>query len=95
MPYPRGDPRALERLRRLDQPARDPPAKATALMSELGAEPPIELARAALARRTRLLGAGAFALGRSAGWIAHALEAAAAGTLIRPRARYVGAPPAR
>ncbi|MDQ3875888.1 MAG: hypothetical protein M3322_10165, partial [Actinomycetota bacterium] len=36
-----------------------------------------------------------FALGRSAGWIAHALEAAAGGTLIRPRARYVGPPPTR
>jgi len=31
-----------------------------------------------------------FALGRSAGWIAHALEQRAAGFLLRPRARYVG-----
>ena len=32
-----------------------------------------------------------FALGRSAGWIAHALEQEKSGRLIRPRARYVGA----
>jgi citrate synthase len=31
-----------------------------------------------------------FALGRSAGWIAHALEQLQTGVLIRPRARYVG-----
>jgi citrate synthase len=31
-----------------------------------------------------------FVLGRSAGWIAHAMEQAASGSLIRPRARYVG-----
>ena len=33
-----------------------------------------------------------FALGRSAGWIAHALEQRDSGALIRPRARYVGPP---
>lgn len=31
-----------------------------------------------------------FALGRSAGWIAHALEQRGQGYLLRPRARYVG-----
>ncbi|MFZ6656337.1 citrate/2-methylcitrate synthase [Undibacterium sp. TJN19] len=31
-----------------------------------------------------------FALGRTAGWIAHALEQVEEGQLIRPRARYVG-----
>jgi citrate synthase len=34
-----------------------------------------------------------FALGRSAGWVAHALEQRAEGYLLRPRARYVGTPP--
>jgi citrate synthase len=34
--------------------------------------------------------AGLFAVGRAAGWIAHALEQRAAGFLLRPRARYVG-----
>jgi citrate synthase len=32
-----------------------------------------------------------FATGRMAGWVAHALEAYAQGSPIRPRARYVGA----
>jgi citrate synthase len=36
-----------------------------------------------------------FLLGRSVGWIAHALEQAAHGALIRPRARYTGPPPER
>jgi citrate synthase len=94
--YPHGDPRAVEVLRRLDLPARDPAAKAIAFMSDLGSAPTLELALAALARRASLPHDAAFtlfALGRSAGWIAHAFEAAAAGTLIRPRARYVGPPP--
>ena len=34
-----------------------------------------------------------FLLGRTAGWIAHALEQAAHGSLIRPRARYTGPSP--
>ncbi|HEX8950450.1 MAG TPA: citrate/2-methylcitrate synthase, partial [Polyangia bacterium] len=31
-----------------------------------------------------------FALGRTAGWIAHILEQRAEPSLLRPRARYVG-----
>ena len=34
-----------------------------------------------------------FALGRTIGWMAHAMEEYTAGRLIRPRARYVGQPP--
>lgn len=34
-----------------------------------------------------------FLLGRTVGWIAHALEQAAHGALIRPRARYIGPRP--
>jgi citrate synthase len=96
--YSDGDPRAIELLRRLDLPARDPAAKAISLMREFGGTPTIELALAALARRARLPRDASFvlfALGRSAGWIAHALEAAGGAALIRPRARYVGPPPTR
>jgi citrate synthase len=35
-------------------------------------------------------GPGLFALARSAGWLAHALEQRAAGFMLRPRARYIG-----
>ena len=38
---------------------------------------------------------GIFAVGRSAGWTAHAMEQQAAGFLLRPRARYVGRPLSR
>ena len=34
-----------------------------------------------------------FALARTAGWLAHMLEQAESGTLIRPRARYIGPSP--
>jgi citrate synthase len=34
-----------------------------------------------------------FALGRTIGWIAHAIEEYASGHLIRPRARYTGPMP--
>jgi citrate synthase len=35
-----------------------------------------------------------FALGRTAGWLAHALEQYQLGQMIRPRAKYVGPVPA-
>jgi citrate synthase len=95
--YANGDPRANELLGRLALPAADPAARAIAFARGLGDSPSLELALAALARRASLPRDGAFALfalGRSVGWIAHALEAAAPGTLIRPRARYTGPPPA-
>jgi citrate synthase len=38
---------------------------------------------------------GIFAVGRMAGWIAHALEQWGSGAAIRPRARYVGVEPER
>jgi citrate synthase len=36
---------------------------------------------------------GMFAIGRSAGWVAHILEQYEAGYLLRPRARYLGNEP--
>ena len=39
---------------------------------------------------SRGAGEAIFAVARTAGWIAHALEAYEAGTLLRPRACYTG-----
>jgi citrate synthase len=59
-------------------------------------QPNIDFALAATARVLRLP-AGApftlFAIGRTIGWIGHALEQYATGQLIRPRAKYVGVAP--
>jgi citrate synthase len=33
-----------------------------------------------------------FAIGRTVGWVGHAIEQYESGSLIRPRARYVGEP---
>ena len=95
--YPDGDPRADELLSRLTLRGADPVAQTIAFAHrELGARPGLDLALVALERSARLPAGAAFAvfaLGRSVGWVAHALETAAEGTLIRPRARYVGALP--
>jgi citrate synthase len=59
--------------------------------------PNIDFGLAALARVLRLPSGSPlvlFALGRSIGWVGHAMEQYATGQLIRPRAKYVGVPPA-
>jgi len=53
----------------------------------------IDFALAALARSLRLPELAPyriFAIGRTVGWVAHAMEQYAADRMIRPRARYVG-----
>ncbi|WP_302478347.1 citrate/2-methylcitrate synthase, partial [Burkholderia ubonensis] len=77
-----------------DRPAlRAALALAARVEAATGQRPTIDYALAAL-ERTLALPDGAtftlFAAGRTAGWIAHALEQYADGKLIRPRARYVG-----
>lgn len=94
--YPEGDPRAAHLLARFEAP----PAYADlarAVAAATGQAPNVDFALAAM---TDALGLPAeapmamFAAARSAGWTAHALEQGGGGGLIRPRARYVGEPPA-
>jgi citrate synthase len=92
--YPDGDPRGAALLPHL------PPEPARPLVAAVeratGLKPTIDVALAALERAHRLpAGAalGIFAIGRTIGWIAHAVEQRAARALIRPRARYTGPSP--
>jgi citrate synthase len=98
-----GDPRGAELLRRagLDpQPSAADPDPAAALvglaLERLGLRPTLDLGLVVLARRLGLPAGAAFALfalGRSAGWTAHALETWEDRRLIRPRSRYTGPAP--
>jgi citrate synthase len=99
--YPAGDPRAalLIRLARAsgNEPAWRPFRNLIAAGSDLlNDEPNLDLGLAAVTRTYRLPDEAPFllfALGRTIGWIAHAMEEYASGHLIRPRARYTGAMP--
>lgn len=94
--YPDGDPRAIALLDALPARARHP-ALLAAVLERLGERPSIDYALVALARHLGLPDGRAysvFALGRTVGWIAHALEQQRAATLIRPRAHYTGPRPA-
>jgi len=97
--YPKGDPRATVLLELAEaHGARSERAKtAFALLDAMkrGGHPPPTLDAGLVALCACLdLPAGSassiFAVGRSAGWVAHALEQRAAGYLLRPRALYVG-----
>jgi citrate synthase len=90
--YPEGDPRAAALMRqfRLSGLFAQVRSAAEDLTGE-GAN--VDFALAALADAFALPRHAPFvifALSRSVGWIAHALEQIATGQLIRPRARYVG-----
>jgi citrate synthase len=61
-----------------------------------GRRPNVDFALVAMRRALGLPQGAAlsiFVVGRSVGWIAHALEQQQEGKLIRPRARYVGPAP--
>ena len=97
--YPDGDPRAGFLLTRLRTAAAGSPRMAVvdALLEATSRrslpEPTVDLALAALAHvtaMTRGAGEAVFAIARTAGWIAHALEEYDCNTPIRPRAVYTG-----
>ena len=91
--YPEGDPRATLLLDHILP--RFPRASALVAAAEqlTGHAPNIDFALVVLRRFLKLpdgAAFGVFALGRSVGWIAHALEQRETGQLIRPRAVYTG-----
>jgi citrate synthase len=98
---PAGDARARVLLELAWERARAPEvAAANAVIGamERARKPPPNVDSAAVALRAALgmpagAVAGLFAVGRAAGWVAHALEQVATGHLLRPRARYRGPPP--
>jgi len=100
--YPHGDPRGAEVLRMLRELRGGDPALLAvetvlaAAEEASGQQPNIDGMLAAICFVHGLPATPAlvlFAAGRLAGWLAHAQEQQALGTLIRPRARYTGLPP--
>jgi citrate synthase len=99
--YPDGDPRgkALLALAAEAAPGSPAVALAQALAEEihelLGEHPNLDFGLVALARALELppdTPLALFALGRTIGWIGHAIEEYGLERLIRPRAAYVGEP---
>jgi citrate synthase len=89
--YPNGDPRALALLATVPlAPEQD--ALLASVEAATGELPSIDVALAILERNYALPRDAAlalFAIGRSVGWIAHAMEQAETGQLIRPRAMFL------
>jgi citrate synthase len=99
--YRDGDPRAAALFELLKDRCRG--SAELAFVSEFGEaataalreKPTIDFALAALSRVLRLPAGSPlalFAIGRTIGWIGHAIEQYETGQLIRPRAKYVGTP---
>lgn len=87
--YPDGDPRAAALLALL--PPDGLRTDLLAAVERLGKRPNVDFATVSMRRALALppgAALGLFAVGRSVGWIAHALEQRAEGSLIRPRARF-------
>jgi len=100
--YPDGDPRAVLLLRLARGANQESAWRSVQYVSKaasalLHQQPNLDFGLAAIAKTYGLPEEAPlvlFALGRTLGWIAHAMEEYASGQLIRPRARYVGPPPA-
>jgi citrate synthase len=96
--YPNGDPRAVLLMRLAESSGHEAACRVMRNLRKAGTEilhdlPNLDFGLAAITRAFRLPDQAPvllFALGRTIGWIAHAIEEYASGHLIRPRARYVG-----
>jgi citrate synthase len=95
--YPDGDPRAAAILAALAQTSPETRALAETAgeigFRLTGRRPNVDFALAAATiglGLPRASGLGLFIIGRTVGWIAHAIEQYESGILIRPRARYLG-----
>jgi citrate synthase len=89
--YPEGDPRARALLENVPLLASDA-TTLRAVEAATGDQPSIDVALVMVERAYDLPTGAAFALfaiARTAGWLAHAIEQRSQATLIRPRARYV------
>lgn len=100
--YPEGDPRARALLDRLTATFPDSPTVQTGqtiereVLTLLDERPTIDFALAMLGATLDLPPDSAltlFSIGRTIGWIGHAIEQYATGHLIRPRATYTGVIP--
>jgi citrate synthase len=97
--YPHGDPRARVLLAMLPRGSTATFARelAAAAHSALGEAPTVDFALVAVARALSLPPGAPlvlFAIGRTIGWIGHAIEQYEKNAIIRPRAKYVGEQPA-
>jgi len=97
--YPQGDPRAKVLLAMLPSGKTATFARelADAAHAVLGEAPTVDFALVAVARALGLPTGAAlmlFAIGRTIGWIGHAMEQYEKDAIIRPRAKYVGEQPA-
>ena len=99
--YPAGDPRAVLLLRLAEASGNGREWQRVRAVWKAGSEllhdlPNLDFGLAAVTRAYGLPAQAPvllFALGRTVGWIAHAIEEYASGQLIRPRARYTGLVP--
>jgi|SRR5579871_2270291 len=100
--YPAGDPRAALLMQMCAAGSNRPAVKLARAVCRSAARllhesPNVDFALVALGRAYDLPGYAPivlFALGRTAGWIAHIIEQYQSAELIRPRASYTGPPPA-
>ncbi|CAA9431631.1 MAG: 2-methylcitrate synthase [uncultured Rubrobacteraceae bacterium] len=99
--YPGGDPRSAELLRLAAEARPESPAVALSgtvaeeVLGLIDERPTLDFGLVTLAQTLGLSSGGAialFAIGRTVGWVGHAIEQYGSDSLIRPRARYTGEP---